>query len=335
MNNDPNGDLLDPSRLPKPTPIAIGPSGFGHRSGGDGWDDGGWDDDDDIGLGGSGLGDGGDGGSGGSGGFSSESEVQETVNYLFNSTAFGGHSSNFNTIAVFNNAQSELDYGYSQYTANGGTASFNGIIADYNTHNPGLPGLTSSTNNGYVTYGSFYHDNNGQPVVINGTSGSFMSMYLGQGQPTTTGNGAANQGGPRPDADGYLTLQEANDWYRNGNGQKLTVDINKLGLSNIYASDFDHVGSKMVVNLLLHSNDPNAGMVFGNITLKLYPGNIVKAYDDTYDFDMKSWANPLNWGRNIETVIGAGVAGQGTPYNIAIQGGAQVPAYRISGLLDN
>jgi len=76
-------------------------------------------------------------------------------------------------------------------------------------------------------------------------------------------------------------------------------------------------------------------MVFGNITLKLYPGNIVKAYDDTYDFDMKSWANPLNWGRNIETVIGAGVAGQGTPYNIAIQGGAQVPAYRISGLLDN
>jgi len=156
------------------------------------------------------------------------------------------------------------------------------------------------------------------------------------GSNATAGSSAnANQGGPRPDADGYLTLQEANDWYRNGNGQKLTVDINKLGLSNIYASDFDHVGSKMVVNLLLHSNDPNAGMVFGNITLKLYPGNIVKAYDDTYDFDMKSWANPLNWGRNIETVIGAGVAGQGTPYNIAIQGGAQVPAYRISGLLDN
>lgn len=144
----------------------------------------------------------------------------------------------------------------------------------------------------------------------------------------------ANQGG-RPDADGYLTLSEANDWYRNGNGQKLTVDINKLGITNVYASDFDHVGAKMVINLFFKSNKADAGLVFGNITVKLYPGNIVKAYDDKYDFDYKPWGNPMNWGRNIENWIGTLKAGDGTPYPIGIQGGVQVPAYRISGLLDN
>lgn len=91
----------------------------------------------------------------------------------------------------------------------------------------------------------------------------------------------------------------------------------------------------MVVNLFTHSNDPNAGLVFGSITLRLYPGNIVKAFDDRYDFDYKPWGNPLNWGRNTENWIGSKVAGDGIPYAIGIQGGAQVPAYRLSGLLSN
>lgn len=62
-----------------------------------------------------------------------------------------------------------------------------------------------------------------------------------------------------------------------------------MNLSNIYTSDFDHVSAKMVVNLFTHSNDPNAGLVFGSITLRLYPNNIVKAFDNKFDFDYKPW----------------------------------------------
>ena len=35
----------------------------------------------------------------------------------------------------------------------------------------------------------------------------------------------------RPDWDAILTLEEANDWYKNGNGQELFVDINQIDLS--------------------------------------------------------------------------------------------------------
>ena len=40
----------------------------------------------------------------------------------------------------------------------------------------------------------------------------------------------------------------------------------------------------------------------------------------TYDFEMHSWKNPLNWGRNIETIIGSKVAGQGVSYVIHFYG---------------
>ena len=43
-----------------------------------------------------------------------------------------------------------------------------------------------------------------------------------------------------------------------------------------------------------------------------------------YVFDMKSWWNPLNWIRNIETTIGTKVAGKGTPYDIYFYGYAKL-----------
>ena len=46
----------------------------------------------------------------------------------------------------------------------------------------------------------------------------------------------------------------------------------------------------------------------------------VKTYSDKYDFDMKKWSNPLNWGRNIETMIGHKYAGEGIPFEIIILG---------------
>ena len=125
----------------------------------------------------------------------------------------------------------------------------------------------------------------------------------------------------RPDYDGYVTLDEANDWYRNGNGAPLYPDISKINLGKIYPLP---KGIKACYNLLSESCDPQAGLVYGNITLLHIGDNMVRAYHDTYDFEMKSWFNPLNWGRNLETIIGGKVAGEGTPYQMKFIGTAKL-----------
>jgi hypothetical protein len=124
----------------------------------------------------------------------------------------------------------------------------------------------------------------------------------------------------RPDWDGYLTLAEANDWYRNGNGEPLFVDLGKIDLSGIVSLGENYVGDVKTFNILSPARSLNDGLVYGNITLKRYPDHTVRAFSDPYDFDVKSWGNPLNWGRNIEIVIGSKVAGRGKPYEINIYG---------------
>ena len=137
-----------------------------------------------------------------------------------------------------------------------------------------------------------------------------------------------NQLPNRPDYDGYLTLKEANNWYRNGNGQPLYADIKKINLSNIRSLGDKYVGQEKTINLLLSSNSLNDGLVYGTITLKRYPDDLVRAYADKYDFDMKSWYNPLNWSRNVETIIGGNVAGKGNPFLIFIYGSQKLkPMY--------
>jgi len=43
---------------------------------------------------------------------------------------------------------------------------------------------------------------------------------------------------------------------------------------------------------------------------------------------MKSWYNPLNWSRNVETIIGGHVAGKGKPFLIFIYGSQKLkPMY--------
>ena len=68
--------------------------------------------------------------------------------------------------------------------------------------------------------------------------------------------------------------------------------------------------------MLFSSNSLNDGLVYGKVTLKRYPNHSVKAYADKYDFDIKPWSNPLNWGRNLETIIGKKKAGEGVPFEI-------------------
>jgi RHS repeat-associated protein len=129
----------------------------------------------------------------------------------------------------------------------------------------------------------------------------------------------------RPDYDGILTLEEANDWFRNGNGQPLYVDIASLKLAMISVESFKGKRND-TYSMLLHSNASDAGKVFGTITLKLIdpakPGGYyaVKAYADRYNFETHNSWNPIEWMRNLGTRIGRAVAGNGTDYTIYING---------------
>ncbi len=124
----------------------------------------------------------------------------------------------------------------------------------------------------------------------------------------------------RPDWDGYLTLEEATLWYRHGNGQKLFADLRKIDLSGVSKDDFSGAGGKTVFNLFFNSNSSNDALVYGNITLRLVSSDCVRAFDDIYDFRSHTWWNPLNWGRNFETIIGGSLAGQGADFPISLYG---------------
>jgi RHS repeat-associated protein len=124
----------------------------------------------------------------------------------------------------------------------------------------------------------------------------------------------------RPDYDGYLTLAEANDWYRNGNGAPLYTSLQKIDLTYIVSLGEGFVGQVKSFNLLLGSSSLNDGLVYGNITLKRYPNHSVRAFSDKYDFEMHNPWNPFNWVRNAETIIGKKHAGEGEPFEINIYG---------------
>jgi len=119
-----------------------------------------------------------------------------------------------------------------------------------------------------------------------------------------------------------LTLEEANNWYNNGNGQPLSVDLSKINLRSVSVDDFKKVGDSKYFNLLFYSNNTNDGLVYGNIKLtymgptRTGNGGIVSATYDIYDFDIRKWNSVGNVGRNVETIIGSQVAGPGTAYRI-------------------
>ncbi len=125
----------------------------------------------------------------------------------------------------------------------------------------------------------------------------------------------------RPDWDGYLTLYETNFWYRNGNGQPLFVSLDKINLSGVLSLGEKHVDDEKVIHLLLlGSFSLNDALVYGDIKLRRYPNNTVKAYSDTYDFKMQKSVKPFVLMRNLATKIGGKIAGKGQEYEIIIYG---------------
>ena len=124
----------------------------------------------------------------------------------------------------------------------------------------------------------------------------------------------------RPDWDGYITFDEATNWYRYGNGENLYANLGAIDLSGLVSLGEKYVGQAKSFNLLTCSNSLDAGLVYGQITLVRHPNHTVRAYADEYNFEMHPWNNPANWGRNIQTLIGGFVAGTGNPYNIYFYG---------------
>lgn len=83
---------------------------------------------------------------------------------------------------------------------------------------------------------------------------------------------------------------------------------------------------RLIYNDLLHwkARTDRKPLILLGARQKRYSNHSVRAFNDNYGFEMKSWWNPFNWGRNFETIIGGWVAGDGTPYDINIYGSAQL-----------
>ena len=126
----------------------------------------------------------------------------------------------------------------------------------------------------------------------------------------------------RPDYDGIITLSEANNWYKNGNGEPLYVDAAKIDLFPVTTGTFEEgEGSSKYINFAgLRYPNPNTGLVYGNIKLTLLDKSMGKVrlgrldgFLDNYGFEQNP--NGSRW-RNFATKIGEKVAGKGTPFDI-------------------
>lgn len=127
----------------------------------------------------------------------------------------------------------------------------------------------------------------------------------------------------RPDWDGYLTLSEANDWYRNGQGEPLFTDLKQIDISRISLNNLN-VGERKPINLLYQGNSLNDRLVYGNITFEMHPSNTITVLPDKYDFEMHSGYSLSTMIRNTLTIIGGMLAGKGTPYQINVYGNQHV-----------
>lgn len=109
----------------------------------------------------------------------------------------------------------------------------------------------------------------------------------------------------RPDYDGKLTLGEANDWYKNGDGKPLYVDGSKVDLSPYSNGDLP-IGETQNINFFSIKGNLETGKVYGTIKVTVLDvsGNVRLGLPngklDTYDFDIQEGRTA----RNIATRLG-------------------------------
>jgi hypothetical protein len=111
------------------------------------------------------------------------------------------------------------------------------------------------------------------------------------------------------------TLKEANEHYRNGNGESMTVDASTVDLNFLDTSKMVK-GNIYSVQTLTTSKD---GRVYGGIRVKYLGNNQVEIRPDTYNFEQHGTFFSETF-RNTANVIGRWYAGDGTAYKINFSG---------------
>jgi RHS repeat-associated protein len=140
------------------------------------------------------------------------------------------------------------------------------------------------------------------------------------------------------DGDGILTLGEANSWYRNGNGQAITVDASRITFTTVNPTELsrDHFTA---INFEMRL-EPVHGLVYGSLSIKLVGNNKVMIEPNEYDFRVGAangspwFSSPRGFVRNVGTVLGNVVSGSGQPYWINFSGLATINFLTIRPMFD-
>ena len=122
----------------------------------------------------------------------------------------------------------------------------------------------------------------------------------------------------RPDYDGILTWSEANDWYRDGLGLPLFVDVSKINLSPVTIKNLS-LNKTIYYNYFSADHfNLETGLVYGTLAITLLDeeGKVrvgsINNLVDVYDFDYQKG----RFLRNFATKIGKTFAGKGEKYKI-------------------
>ncbi|MFL0062719.1 hypothetical protein R5O20_08545 [Tenacibaculum maritimum] len=115
--------------------------------------------------------------------------------------------------------------------------------------------------------------------------------------------------------DGKLTREEANKWFKYGNGEPLTVDASKIDLDFV-RPEMLIKGKYISVQTLYASKD---GGVYGHLSLKMIDNNSVIIGRDNYGFEMHKYKGGFfsrvkTFFRNQFTRLGN--PGAGKPFDI-------------------
>jgi hypothetical protein len=118
-----------------------------------------------------------------------------------------------------------------------------------------------------------------------------------------------------------ISLEEANEHYRNGGGTDLHIDMSDLDFSELSPEDFPNAPGRDLIDLIFHGT--REAPVFGRLWMTYLGDDKVKASDgfDRYNFNLdNSWKSIGGICHNIENIYGNYEAGTGTSYTIYLDG---------------
>jgi hypothetical protein len=114
------------------------------------------------------------------------------------------------------------------------------------------------------------------------------------------------------DGNTIMSLNEANNWYRIGNGMTVNVNAASVDLHFINPDDWE-IGDVRSVQTLLKSG---SGRVFGSLTLQYKGNDQFRILTDNYGFEM----HQKRILRNLATKLGKSYAGFGRSFDIQFIG---------------